>query len=104
MVGRTACHSVPSFGYDPELMRSTEMVPVAGGENSRPDPPAGGLSAAAVGTEAIRRCWCGADRLQPFSPAYGWCDGCGTLVSQKGLRPDECRVRDDGIDFYGKEY
>ena len=51
-----------------------------------------------------RACWCGNRRLQEFSGNYAACPECGTLVSRVGLTAEQVRVRDDGRDYYGKEY
>jgi 2-polyprenyl-3-methyl-5-hydroxy-6-metoxy-1,4-benzoquinol methylase len=51
-----------------------------------------------------RTCWCGADRLIKFSAEYFRCLDCNTLVSQAGLSHDQLQVKDDAIDFYGKQY
>ncbi|MEB3212626.1 MAG: methyltransferase domain-containing protein [Leptolyngbyaceae bacterium] len=51
-----------------------------------------------------RICWCGNTNLSSFSPDYGYCSVCGTLVSQRGLTEELMQVSDDSQDFYGKEY
>lgn len=51
-----------------------------------------------------KHCWCGNQKLKPFSPDYHQCDQCSTLVSQKGLQAAETLVKNDSTDFYGKEY
>lgn len=51
-----------------------------------------------------RNCWCGNTDLAPFSPDYGACRVCGTLVSQNSLSNEELIVKDDETDFYGKQY
>src|SRR5260370_39447441 len=56
------------------------------------------------GPRTKRDCWCGNTRLQSFSPEYGLCPECGTLVSRVGLTDEELRVREDVQDYYGKEY
>jgi SAM-dependent methyltransferase len=35
-----------------------------------------------------RKCWCGHEGLEPFSPSYQVCRACGTLVSQGAFSPD----------------
>lgn len=49
-------------------------------------------------------CWCGNTELLPFSPEYGECSSCGTLVFVKDMPTDQLLVRDDETDFYGKKY
>jgi 2-polyprenyl-3-methyl-5-hydroxy-6-metoxy-1,4-benzoquinol methylase len=51
-----------------------------------------------------RACWCGNADLTPFSPEYGECRSCGTLVYRKDMPPEQFLVRDDETDFYGKKY
>ena len=51
------------------------------------------------------RCWCGNDRLTPFSDGYARCDDCQTLVSEAlAAGPVDTRVRDDAADLYGRDY
>lgn len=52
----------------------------------------------------MRVCWCGNADLTPFSPEYGECRACGTLVYVKDMPPEQLLVRDDETDFYGKKY
>jgi len=52
----------------------------------------------------MRVCWCGNADLFPFSPDYGECRACGSLVSLKDMPPEQLLVRDDETDFYGKQY
>jgi 2-polyprenyl-3-methyl-5-hydroxy-6-metoxy-1,4-benzoquinol methylase len=71
------------------------------------DNEAGALVAQAMSvdtTPRTPRCWCGNAALADFSESYAACAECGTLVSRRGLRPDEAEVRDDEHDFYGKPY
>ena len=49
-------------------------------------------------------CWCGNKDLFSFSADYGGCGVCGTLVSLRGLLPEQLQVKDDDTDFYGKKY
>ena len=49
-------------------------------------------------------CWCGNADLSTFGNEYGKCRVCGTLVSLKGLSPEQLVVHNDETDFYGKEY
>lgn len=49
-------------------------------------------------------CWCGHGSFVTFGPDYMRCVVCGTLVSQKGLLPEELHVVDDESDYYGKKY
>jgi len=49
-------------------------------------------------------CWCGSLDLQSFSSEYYRCNVCETLVVKKRPSAEELVVRDDVIDFYGKEY
>lgn len=49
-------------------------------------------------------CWCSDRELIEFSPDYGLCSQCGTLILARGLTLDEVRVNDDDRDFYSKEY
>jgi 2-polyprenyl-3-methyl-5-hydroxy-6-metoxy-1,4-benzoquinol methylase len=51
-----------------------------------------------------RPCWCGNSKFEAFSPEYGQCKNCGTLVSLVSLSNQELVVHDDEIDFYGKNY
>jgi 2-polyprenyl-3-methyl-5-hydroxy-6-metoxy-1,4-benzoquinol methylase len=51
-----------------------------------------------------RSCWCGSTELLSFSPEYGLCKACGTLVTQQGLSDEQLRVTNDDEDFYGKQY
>ena len=55
-------------------------------------------------TKIVRACWCGNADLRPFSPEYGKCQNCGTLVHLRNMLPEQLLVRDDEIDFYGKKY
>lgn len=52
----------------------------------------------------MAKCWCGNSEFTPFSPAYGTCGECGTLVSLEGMSPEQLLVHDDDSDFYGKQY
>lgn len=52
----------------------------------------------------MRICWCGNADLTPFSPEYGECKVCGSLVSLQDTPPEQALVRDDETDFYGKKY
>lgn len=52
----------------------------------------------------MRICWCGNTDLIPFSPEYGECHACGTLVYLKDMPPEQLLVHDDETDFYGKKY
>lgn len=49
-------------------------------------------------------CWCGSTEFSAFSPEYGVCSQCGTLVSRVGMTGEQLTVRDDETDFYGKQY
>lgn len=49
-------------------------------------------------------CWCGNTDLADFSPTYAACPHCGALVSRQGLTAADVEVKDDGHDFYGKNY
>ncbi|MDK4741311.1 class I SAM-dependent methyltransferase [Rhizobium sp. CNPSo 3464] len=51
-----------------------------------------------------RICWCGNHDLLAFSPEYGRCASCGTLVSLVSLTNEELQVSNDEADFYGKQY
>jgi len=53
---------------------------------------------------AHKTCWCGNDQLKEFSPEYLECSKCGTLVSCEGLGVEDTQVKNDDVDFYGKEY
>jgi len=52
----------------------------------------------------VRACWCGNADLAPFTPAYGECRRCGTLVYLAEGRPGQFTVDDDEHDYYGKQY
>lgn len=52
----------------------------------------------------MQKCWCGSVEFATFSPQYGQCKACGTLVSLDSLAPEELIVEDDETDFYGKQY
>lgn len=52
----------------------------------------------------MNNCWCGNSELSYFSPEYAECSRCGTLVSLAGLPAEKLRVRNDEVDFYGKQY
>ena len=52
----------------------------------------------------MKTCWCGSSNLLTFSSDYSKCNSCGTLVSLKGLAPEQLQVLDDETDFYGKKY
>jgi 2-polyprenyl-3-methyl-5-hydroxy-6-metoxy-1,4-benzoquinol methylase len=52
----------------------------------------------------MRACWCGNTELLAFSPEYGECRACGTLVYLKEMLPEQLLVRSDESDFYGKKY
>jgi 2-polyprenyl-3-methyl-5-hydroxy-6-metoxy-1,4-benzoquinol methylase len=51
------------------------------------------------------RCWCGSDQLDPFCEHYVKCRVCGSLVCHS-YDPDldDLKVRNDNVDFYGREY
>ena len=49
-------------------------------------------------------CWCGNADFAAFSPEYGECRFCGTLVHLKKITTEQLIVRDDESDFYGKQY
>lgn len=49
-------------------------------------------------------CWCTDTSLAPFSPDYGKCVLCGTLVSTNSLTDEQLIVENDETDFYGKQY
>ena len=49
-------------------------------------------------------CWCGNDRLSPFSADYLRCDACETLVLAQPPSAEIGRVREDESDFYGRSY
>jgi SAM-dependent methyltransferase/predicted O-methyltransferase YrrM len=51
-----------------------------------------------------RRCWCGNDSLETFSPAYRTCSACGTLVLCEVPAGERARVNDEEGDFYGAHY
>lgn len=51
-----------------------------------------------------RNCWCTEHALEVFTPDYGLCRSCGTLVSRSSLPDEAYRVSDDEFDFYGKQY
>lgn len=51
-----------------------------------------------------KRCWCGSRRFTRFSEHYLKCSDCGTLVLEAMPRPEDLRVVNDDIDFYGKRY
>ena len=55
-------------------------------------------------TRSLLKCWCGNSDLLPFSPGYGRCAECETLVALQVLKPQELRVKDEAGDFYGREY
>ena len=52
----------------------------------------------------MRLCWCGNGNFASFSPQYGKCKVCGTLVSLESLSDEQLAVDDDETDFYGKQY
>lgn len=52
----------------------------------------------------VAKCWCGNDRLAPFSAEYSCCDACNTLVFAGEPAQADPRVRDDASDFYGRDY
>ncbi len=49
-------------------------------------------------------CWCGSDQFREFSPDYGECRQCGTLVAARRLAEAEVEVTDEASSFYGREY
>jgi 2-polyprenyl-3-methyl-5-hydroxy-6-metoxy-1,4-benzoquinol methylase len=49
-------------------------------------------------------CWCGNDRLGPFSPEYLKCTACGTLVLRDMPAVDVTDVGADEAGLYGREY
>jgi SAM-dependent methyltransferase len=58
-----------------------------------------------VPTTTARKCWCGNDRLDDFSPGYFKCARCETLVAREMPKPqDVTNVGADESGFYGKEY
>ncbi|SKC63746.1 class I SAM-dependent methyltransferase [Paraburkholderia hospita] len=52
----------------------------------------------------MTRCWCGNTELLSFSKEYATCPDCETLVALEGISPEQLSVRDDEVDYYGKEY
>lgn len=52
----------------------------------------------------MQKCWCGNAELGSFSPEYGRCDACGTLVYKEDIPAQKLLVIDDESDFYGKQY
>ena len=52
----------------------------------------------------MRSCWCGNTTLVPFSPEYGKCQACNTLVYLRDTNPEKHLVLDDENDYYGKKY
>ncbi|WKJ92011.1 class I SAM-dependent methyltransferase [Methylomonas montana] len=52
----------------------------------------------------MTKCWCGNTDFFPFSPDYGECRSCGTLLYLKDMPREQFLVRDDETDFYGKKY
>lgn len=57
-----------------------------------------------IGKQGVRTCWCGHVDGLFFSPEYGACRACGTLISQCGLTSEQLLVQNDETDFYGKHY
>lgn len=55
-------------------------------------------------TKDAKGCFCGNADLFPFSPEYGVCRSCGTLVSIVGMSAEQLQVNNDETDFYGKQY
>lgn len=51
-----------------------------------------------------RACWCGNSDFKSFSPEYGECKVCGTLVALDALTDEQLLVQNDETDFYGKQY
>jgi SAM-dependent methyltransferase len=49
-------------------------------------------------------CWCGNDRLEPFSDDYLRCSQCETLVLRRVPAEDITRVHNDETDLYGRNY
>lgn len=55
--------------------------------------------------DKLRNCWCGSNApLSPFNEVYAVCKSCQTLISQNQLTNDNYLVKDDNVDFYGKQY
>lgn len=52
----------------------------------------------------MRICWCGNADLLAFSPEYGECRACRTLVYLKDIPLEQSLVSCDETDFYGKKY
>ena len=52
----------------------------------------------------MRLCWCGNTTLVPFSPEYGKCQACNTLVYLRDTNLEKYLVLDDEKDYYGKKY
>ena len=53
---------------------------------------------------ATRGCWCGNDRLEPFSDDYLKCPECGTLVLRDMPAADVTAVGADEEGLYGRDY
>jgi SAM-dependent methyltransferase len=49
-------------------------------------------------------CWCGNNHFKPFSPQYGVCKVCKTLVSLEPTSQDQLIAGDSENAFYGKDY
>jgi 2-polyprenyl-3-methyl-5-hydroxy-6-metoxy-1,4-benzoquinol methylase len=50
------------------------------------------------------KCWCGNEDLESFSPDYGRCAKCETLVVLSMPEEGHFQVHDDDNDFYGRKY
>ena len=50
-----------------------------------------------------KRCWCGEEHLEPFSPDYARCPSCGTLVLREWPDTRLTEVADQG-ELYSKDY
>lgn len=52
----------------------------------------------------MERCWCGNPKLVSYSKDYNLCNLCKTLVTNMEVNESVLQVKNDEIDFYGKNY
>lgn len=54
--------------------------------------------------ETSSSCWCGNSVLDAFNAEYDHCKVCGTLVLKQKFSAGDLAVKNDDVDFYGKNY
>ncbi len=52
----------------------------------------------------MKKCWCGNEKLNEYSPNYYMCEMCHTLISKYDFGKTVYDVKDEEQDLYGKNY